>query len=125
MLAAQSSTGRIAFDKSAIMRRAHSEGRFDLAMCRTIAERRRSFSRWLTKAWAIAKREASDLRRYAEQAAADRRALAARAAEAVAMVASYGGATAILQEIEAEHYRQHFNPTRIDALRDALASIGG
>lgn len=121
---ARASHHGVAFDKAAIMRRAHSEGRFDLAMCRTIAERRRSFSRWLTKAWAIAKREASDLRRHAEQAAASRRALAARAAEAVALAASFGSAAAIRQEIEAEHYRQHYNGARIETLRGALATMG-
>lgn len=35
------------------------------------------------------------------------------------------GATEIRFEIEREHYRQHFQPARIDALRGALASIGG
>lgn len=101
---AHSTSGRIAFDKAAIMRRAHAEGRFALRMCRTIAERRRQLSLWLRKAWVLAKREASDLRRHAEEAAS-RRTLATRAAEAVALVASHGGAEGIRQEIEAEHYR--------------------
>ncbi len=124
MARASNFQGHVAFDKAAIMRRAHAEGRFDLAMCRSLAERRASFSRWLTKTWAIAKREASDLRRHAEEAAAIRRAMAARAAEAVALVASHGGAEGIRQAIEAEHYRQHFNPARIETLRAALSSIG-
>lgn len=114
----------IAFDKAAIMRRAYSEGRFALAMCRTIAERRQQLSHWLRKAWKLAKAEASDIRRHAEDAAASRRALAARASEAVALAASYGSAAAIQQAIEAEHYRQHFNGARIETLRAALSSIG-
>lgn len=116
---------RIAFDKAAIMRRAHVEGRFALRMCRSIAERRATFGRFLRQAWATAKAEACTHRRHAEEAVAVRAALAARAAKTVALAASLGSATAIRQEIEAEHYRQHFNPRRIDALRGALASIGG
>lgn len=116
--------GRVAFNLAAIMCRAHAEGRFALAMCRSLAERRASFSRWLTKAWAIAKREAADLRRHAEEAAATRRALAARAAKAVALVASHGGAEGVWQAIEAEHYRQHFDGQRVTELRNALAILG-
>lgn len=123
-LATLSTDGRVSFDLAAIMRRAHAEGRFALAMCRTVAERRASFSRWLTKAWAIAKREAAELVRHAEAAAATRRAMAARAAEAVALVAAHGGAEGIRQAIEAEHYRQHFNGQRIETLRAALSIVG-
>lgn len=116
--------GRIAFDLAAIMRRAHSEGRFALAMCRTIAARRQQLSHWLRKAWLAAKAEAADLVRRAERDAAVRRDLCARAAAAVALAASYGTADAIRQEIEAENYRQHFNAARIADLRAALATVG-
>jgi hypothetical protein len=120
---ATSTADRITSDKVAIMRCAHSEGRFALRMCRTIAERQQQ-PHWLRKASKLAKAQAVDLRRHAEEAAAARRALAARAAQAVALVASYGGAGGIRQEIEAEHYRQHFNAARIETLRAALSSIG-
>jgi hypothetical protein len=114
---------RIAFDLAAIMRRAHAEGRFALAMCRTLAARRQQLSHWLRKAWLAAKAEAADLVRRAERDAAVRRDLAARAAAAVALAASYGTAEAIRQEIEAENYRQHFNAARIAHLRAALATL--
>jgi hypothetical protein len=117
-------TGHIAFDKAAIMRRACAEGRFALRMCRTIAERRQQLSHWLRKAWKLAKGEAAALRRRAEDEGASLRALIARAAEAVALVAAHGGAEGIRQAIEAEHYRQHFNGARIETLRAALSSIG-
>lgn len=123
MSLANNSAGKVTFDKAAIMRRAHSEGRFALAMCRTVAARRQQLSHWLRKAWVAAKAEASDLVRRAEREAATRRDLAARAAAAVALAASYGSAEAIRQEIEAENYRQHFNAARIAELRDALATV--
>ncbi len=115
---------RVAFDLAAIMRGAHSEGRFALAMCRTVATRRQQLSHWLRKAWQAAKAEAADLVRRAERDAAVRRDLAARAAASVALAASYGSAAAIRQEIEAENYRQHFNASRIAVLRAALATMG-
>lgn len=115
---------RIAVDLAAIMRRVHAEGRFALAMCRTLAARRLQLSHWLRKAWQAAKAEAADLMRRAERDAAVRRALAARAAASVALAASYGTAAAIRQEIEAENYRQHFNASRIADLRAALATMG-
>ena len=118
------SAGRIAFNKVAVMGWAHREGRFALRMCRTLTERRAQLSLWLRKAWAAAKREAADLIRQAEQDAAARAYLTARAAEAVALVASYGGAAGLRQEIEAEHYRQHFDTTRVANLRAALAHVG-
>lgn len=114
-------TSRIAFNKSAIMAWAHREGRFALRMCRSLTERRATFGRFLRKAWAAAKAEAHTLRRRAEEANAIRARLAARAAESVALAASFGSAAAIRQEIEAEHYRQHFNGARIETLRAALA----
>lgn len=117
------SVGRLRFDLAAIMRRVHAEGRFALAMCRTVAARRQQLSHWLRKAWVAAKAEASDLVRRAEREAATRRDLATRAAAAVALAASYGSAEAIRQEIEAENYRQHFNAARIAELRDALATV--
>jgi len=123
MSLANNSAGKVTFDKAAIMRRAHAEGRFALAMCRTVAARRRQLSHWLRKAWVAAKAEASDQVRRAEREAATRRDLAARAAAAVALAASYGSAEAIRQEIEAENYRQHFNAARIAELRDALATV--
>lgn len=115
--------GRVVFHRAAIMRRAYAEGRFAFAMCRTVAARRQQLSHWLRKAWVAAKAEASDLVRRAERDAAIRRELAARAAAAVALAASYGTAEAIRQEIEAENYRQHFNAARIADLRDALATV--
>lgn len=118
------SAGRVVFHRAAIMRRAHTEGRFALAMCRIVAARRRQLSHWLRKAWQAAKAEASDLVRRAEREAATRHDLAARAASAVALAASYGTAEAIRQEIDAENYRQHFNPVRIAELRDAVANAG-
>jgi len=114
---------RVAFDRAAIMRRAHTEGRFALRMCRTVAARRQQLSHWLRKAWQAAKAEAADLLRRAERDAAVRRDLAARAAAAVALAASYGSAEAIRQEIEAENHRQHFNAARVADLRDALATL--
>ncbi|MET3890394.1 hypothetical protein ABIE41_001470 [Bosea sp. OAE506] len=117
------SAGRVTFDRAAITRRAYSEGRFAFAMCRTIAARHRQLSHWLRKAWQAAKAEAADLMRRAERDAAVRRDLAARAAAAVALAASYGTAEAIRQEIEAENYRQHFNGDRIADLRAALATV--
>lgn len=114
---------RITFDRAAIMRRAHTEGRFALAICRTMTARRQQLSHWLRKAWQAAKAEAADLLRRAERDAAVRRDLAARAAAAVALAASYGSAEAIRQEIEAENYRQHFNFARIADLQDALATL--
>lgn len=116
-----STENRIAFDKAAIMRRAHVEGRVALRMCRTIADRRATLGRFLRKAWMLAKGEAADIRRHAEQQASTRQYLAARAVEAVALAASYGSAAAIRQEIDAEHYRQHFNGARIETMRAALA----
>lgn len=115
--------GRVAFNMAAIMRRAHAAGRFALAMCRTVAARRQQLSHWLRKAWVAAKAEAADLLRRAERDAAVRRDLAARAAAAVALAASYGSAEAIRREIEAENYRQHFNAARVADLRDALATL--
>lgn len=103
---------------------AHRDGRFALRMCRTLAERRAQLSLWLRKAWVAAKREAADLIRQAEQAAASRAFFADRAADAVALVASYGGAAGLRQEIEAEHYRQHFDSARVATLRAALAHVG-
>ncbi len=114
---------RIRFDHAAIMRRAHGQGRFALRMCRTVAARRQQLSHWLRKAWQAAKAEAADLLRRAERDAAVRRDLAARAAAAVTLAASYGSAEAIRREIEAENYRQHFNAARVADLRDALATL--
>lgn len=115
---------RVVFHRAAIMRRAYAEGRFALAMCRTMAARRQQLSHWLRRAWVAAKAQASDLVRRAEREATTRRDLAGRAAAAVALAASYGTAEAIRQEIEAENYRQHFNPARVTELRAALATVG-
>ena len=123
MCLATLSAGRVVFHRAAIMRRAHTEGRFAFAICRTVAARRLQLSHWLRKAWLAAKAEASDLMRRAERDAIVRRDLAARAAAAVALAASYGTAEAIRQEIEAENYRQHFNAARIADLRAALATV--
>lgn len=122
---ATSSAGRIAFDKAAIMRRAHHEGRFALAACRTIAERRRQLSIWLRKAWTVAKGEASELRQRAERETEVRAALAERARDAVALASSYGNdAAAIGQAIASEHYRERMNFAAVDRLQAALNLIG-
>ncbi|AMJ61989.1 hypothetical protein [Bosea sp. PAMC 26642] len=122
-------TGRITFDFAAIMRRAHNEARFALQLSRVRREpasaRHAIMSHFLKKAWTEAKRGALELRRCAEQDIAVRAHLAARAAEAVSLAASFGNdPDAIRWEIERENYRQHFNPARADALRAALSSMG-
>lgn len=123
MSLAIASGNRITFDRAAIMRLAHAQGRFAFAMCRTVAARRLQLSHWLRKVWLAAKAEAADLMRRAGRDAIVRRDLAARAAAAVSLAASYGTAEAIRQEIEAENYRQHFNAARIADLRAALATL--
>lgn len=125
MLLASLTAGRIAFNKADIMRRAYHEGRFALRMCQNIMERRAQLSIWLRKAWAAAKAEAFELRRAQERAAAVAAFTAQAEREAAALACSfYNDANAIRWEIQREHYRQHFNGARIDALRGALASIG-
>ncbi|AMJ59363.1 hypothetical protein [Bosea sp. PAMC 26642] len=119
----------ITFDFAAIMRRAHHEARFALQLSRARREpasaRHATMSRFLKKAWLAAKAEAFCLRRAAEQEVSTRAYLAARAAEAVSLAASFGDdPDAIRWEIERENYRQHFNPARADALRAALSSMG-
>lgn len=124
-LASLHAPGRIAFNKAAIMSWAFREGRFAFRMCRNISERRAQLSLWLRKAWAAAKREAAMLTDAARREVQARAALAQRAREAVAHAAEFrNDPEAIRFEIEREHYRQHFNGARIDALRGALASIG-
>ncbi|CAH1656897.1 conserved hypothetical protein [Hyphomicrobiales bacterium] len=119
------SAGRIAFNKAAVMAWAYREGRFAFRMCRNITERRQQLSNWLRKAWAAAKMEAAMLIDAARREFEARAHLAQRAREAVALAAQFrNDPEAIRFEIEREHYRQHFQPARIDALRGALASIG-
>lgn len=119
------SAGRIAFNKAAVMRWVYQEGRFAFRMCRNISERRAQLSNWLRKAWAAAKREAAMLMDAARREVEARAYLAQRAQEAAALAARFGNdPKAIRFEIEREHYRQHFNGARIDALRGALASVG-
>lgn len=119
------SAGRITFDKSAVMAWAYREGRFAFRMCRNITERRAQLSLWLRKAWAAAKREAMMLADAARREIEARASLAQRAREAAALAAQFrNDPEAIRFEIEREHYRQHFQPARIDALRGALAAIG-
>ena len=116
---------RPVFHKAAVMARVYREGRFAFRMCRTLADRRQQLSLWMRKAWAAAKREAMMLADAARREAEARAALALRAREAVALAAQFrNDPEAIRFEIEREHYRQHFNGARIDALRGALASIG-
>lgn len=116
---------RIAFNKAAVMAWAYREGRFAFRMSRNITERRQQLSNWLRKAWAAAKMEAAMLIDAARREVEARAHLAQRAREAVALAAQFGNdADALRFEIEREHYRQHFNGARIDALRGALASIG-
>lgn len=118
--------GRIAFNKAAIMAWVYREGRFAFRMCRNISERRQQLSNWLRKAWAAAKREAAMLIEAAQREAETRAHLAQRAREAAALAASFGNdVDAIQQAIASEHYRERMNFARVDALRGALASIGG
>jgi hypothetical protein len=125
MLVTVLSAHRITFDKAAIMRRAFHHARFALQLCRTPEARNEQRSRALRKAWAEAKREASALVEQAEQEIRTRAALAARAADAVALAASYGrDAAAIRQAIASEHYRERVNFARIDQLTVALNQIG-
>lgn len=124
-LATLSTANRIAFNKAAVMAWAYREGRFAFRMCRNISERRAQLSLWLRKAWAAAKREAMVLAGAARREVEARAALALRAREAVALAAQFrNDPEAICFEIEREHYRQHFNGARIDALRGALATLG-
>lgn len=116
---------RVSFDRSAVMAWAYREGRFAFRMCRNISERRAQLSLWLRKAWAAAKREAMMLADAVRREVEVRAALALRAHEAVALAAQFrNDPEAIRFEIEREHYRQHFNGARIDALRGALATLG-
>lgn len=124
------SNSRPVFNKGAIMRRAYEIGRFALQLGRArrepASEINRTLSQSLTKAWAEAKREAAMLSEAAIREVEARAALAQRAREAAALAAQFhNDPEAIRFEIEREHYRQHFQPARIDALRGALASIGG
>lgn len=116
---------RIAFDKGAIMRRAHHEGRFALRMCRTVAQRRAQISHWLKLAWKEAKREAAALVARIEQAAQLRIALAERARQSVALVASYGGAEGVRQAIASEQMRDRMDFATIAKLEAALAAVSG
>ena len=117
---------RPVFHKAAVMAWVYREGRFAFRMCRTLADRRQQLSLWMRKAWAAAKREAAMLMDAARREIEARAALAQRAREAVALAAQFrNDPEAIRFEIEREHYRQHFNGARIDALRGALVSIGG
>lgn len=129
MSLAHLTAGRIAFDKAVIMRRAYQIGRFALQLGRArrepAAEINRTLSRSLTKAWAEAKSEVYALRQRVAAEAETMVRLAERAREAAALAAQFrNDPEAIRFEIEREHYRQHFQPARIDALRGALASIG-
>jgi hypothetical protein len=122
---AKLTSDQIAFDKGAIMRRAHHEGRFALRMRRTIAQRRAQLSHWLKRAWKEAKREAAALLVRIEQAAQLRIALAERARQSVALVASYGGAEGIRQAIASEQMRDRMDFAAIAKLEAALATISG
>ena len=115
------SPGGIAFNKAW----AHREGSFAFRMCRTLADWRQQLSLWLRKAWAAAKREAMMLADAARREIEARAYLAQRAREAATLAAQFrNDPEAIRFEIEREHYRQHFNGARIDALRGAFSSIG-
>ena len=123
------SAGRIVFDKAAIMGRAYEIGRFVLQLARARREPAASIngtlSRSLTKAWAEAKDEAAMLMQAVRREIETRAFLTQRAREAATLAAQFrNDPEAIRFEIEREHYRQHFNGARIDALRGALASIG-
>lgn len=119
------SAGRASYNLSAIMRRAHHEGRFALSMCRTLAQRRAQLSRWLTLAWVEAKREAAALTAQAEQAAQIRTTLAERARQSVALVASYGGAEGVRQAIASEQMRDRMDFAALAKLETALSAVSG
>lgn len=128
-LASLHSNAGIAFNKSAIMRRAYQIGRFALQLGRArrepASEINRTLSRSLTKAWAEAKAEAYALRQRATIDADTKARVALMERDAAALAASFRNDPAAIRfEIERENYRQHFQPSRIDALRGALNSIG-
>jgi hypothetical protein len=125
MLLATLASGRLAFDKAAIMRRAHQHARFALMICHTPAQRNEQRSRALRKAWAEAKAEAYTLRQRVEQEARTRADLAARAVESAKVAAQFGNDTAALrQAIASENYRDRVNFAAVDRLHAALNQIG-
>lgn len=118
-------SGRVNFDKGAIMRRAFRHARFALQLCHTAAQRNEQRSRALRKAWAEAKSEAYTLRQRVEQKARTRTDLAARAAESAKVAASFGSdATAIRHAIASENYRDRVNFAAVDRLQAALSHLG-
>lgn len=116
--------GRPAFDKGAIMRRAHEAGRFALAACRTAAERRAQMSRWLRKAWQEAKAQAYRVEQDAKEALRIRAVAAVDAARSAALAASYGSRAAVETALASEHMRDHADFRAIDRLSAALATFG-
>lgn len=125
MSLALSTSGRVTFDKAAIMRRAFQHARFALMICHTAAQRNEQRSRALRKAWAEAKSEGYTLRQRAEQEARTRAALAARAVESVKLAAAIGNSAAgIRQAIASENYRERVTFAAVDRLQAALNQIG-
>jgi len=119
-------SGRITFDKAAIMRRAFHHARFALMICHTAAQRNEQRSRALRKAWSEAKAEAYTLRQRAEQEARTRADLAARAVESAKVAAQFANsAAAIRQAIASENYRDHVNFAAVDRLQAALNHLRG
>lgn len=121
---ALSTSGRVTFDKGAIMRRAFKHARFALMICHTAAQRNEQRSRALRKTWAEAKSEAYTLRQRAEQEVRTRAALAARAAESAKVAAQFGNsAAAIRLAIASENYRDRVNFAAVDRLQAALNQV--
>jgi hypothetical protein len=124
MLLSFSTSDRIFFNKSAIMRRAFQLGRYALQLCHSAADRNRQRSRWLTRAWAEAKSEARDIARRMERDAGMRLRMAERARENAALAASFGNdPTAIKNAILRETMRDRMNFTAVARLEAALVAI--
>lgn len=117
-------SGRVNFDKAAIMRRAFQHARFALMICHTAAQRNEQRSRALRKAGAEAKSEAYTLRQRAEQEARTRAALSERAAESAKVAACFANNPAALrQAIASENYRDRVDFAAVDRLQAALNQI--
>lgn len=120
--------GKVRFNLSALMRRAHQEGRFALQIARarseSVAERHRILSRFLKRIWAEAKFEASERRRRIKADADMNVYLAERAKEAVALATRYGNDRwRIEQAILSEHMRERLDTAKLDRLQAALSVV--
>lgn len=117
--------GRVAFNLSAIMRRAHHEGRFARQMCRTAAEGHASLSRWLKRAWLDAKREARDLLQAEERAVYARQVMAVANANSATLAARYGNSPDMIRSaIASEGMCDRMDFAAVARLETALSSLG-